>query len=90
MSNPSMLDVLEQLRRSPNESATVEFKSNLSDPKASRKELDDLLLPKLPEVLDAEQRAHKVRNLLQAMRRADLIERRGSKNAPEWRLKGPE
>lgn len=58
--------------------------------KASRKELDDLLLPKLPEVLDAEQRAHKVRNLLQAMRRADLIERRGSKNAPEWRLKGPE
>lgn len=34
MSNPSMLDVLEQLRRSPNESATVEFKSNLSDPKA--------------------------------------------------------
>lgn len=58
--------------------------------KASRKELDDLLLPKLPEVLDTEQRAHKVRNLLQAMRRADLIERRGSKNAPEWRLKGPE
>jgi len=34
VSNPSMLDVLEQLRRSPNESATVEFKSNLSDPKA--------------------------------------------------------
>lgn len=58
--------------------------------KASRKELDDLLLPKLPEVLDAEQKAHKIRNLLQAMRRADLIERRGSKNAPEWRLKGPE
>ncbi len=44
----------------------------------------------LPEVLDAEQKAHKIRNLLQAMRRADLIERRGSKNAPEWRLKGPE
>ena len=58
--------------------------------KASRKELDDLLLPKLPEVLDAEQKTHKIRNLLQAMRRADLIERRGSKNAPEWRLKGPE
>jgi len=56
---------------------------------ASRKELDDLLLPKLPEVLDAEQKAHKIRNLLQAMRRADSIERRGSKSAPEWRLKGP-
>lgn len=58
--------------------------------KASRKELDDLLLPKLPEVLDAEQKAHKIRNLLQTMRRAELIERRGSKNAPEWRLKGAE
>jgi hypothetical protein len=29
-----MLDVLEQLRSSANESATVEFKSNLSEPKA--------------------------------------------------------
>lgn len=58
--------------------------------KASRKELDDLLLPKLPEVLDPDQKAHKVRNLLQTMRRADLIKRHGSKNAPEWRLKGPE
>lgn len=58
--------------------------------RASRKELDDLLLPKLPEVLDPDQKAHKVRNLLQTMRRADLIERHGSKNAPEWRLKRPE
>ena len=55
--------------------------------KASRKELDDLLLSKLPEVLDAEQKAHKIRNLLQAMRRAEVIERRGTKSAPEWRLK---
>ena len=33
MSDPSMLDVLEQLRSSANELATVEFKSNLSEPK---------------------------------------------------------
>lgn len=58
--------------------------------KASRKELDDLLLPKLPEVLDTDQKANKIRNLLQAMRRAALIERRGSKNEPEWRLRGLE
>ncbi|MBK7043737.1 MAG: hypothetical protein IPH50_08580 [Rhodanobacteraceae bacterium] len=55
--------------------------------KASRKGLDDLLLPKLPEVLDAAQKAHKSRNLLQAMRRAGVVERRGTKNVPEWRLK---
>lgn len=58
--------------------------------KASRKELDDLLLPKLPEVLSAQQKTHKVRNLLQAMRRAKEIERTGTRNAPEWRLKSPE
>ena len=52
-----MLDLLEHLRRSSNESATVEFKSNLNE--------------------------------LKAERRADLIERRGSKSATEWRLKGP-
>ena len=55
--------------------------------KASRKDIDDLLLPKLPEVLDAEQKAHKVRNLLQAMRRAGLIENQGDRHAPIWRLK---
>jgi ATP-dependent DNA helicase RecG len=55
--------------------------------KASRKDIDDLLLPKLPEVLDAEQKAHKVRNLLQAMRRTGLIENQGDRHAPIWRLK---
>lgn len=54
--------------------------------KATRKELDDLLLGKLPEVLDAEQKAHKVRNLLQAMRRDKLIHRTGSKAMAVWRL----
>lgn len=55
--------------------------------RASRKELDDLLLPKLPDVLDARQKENKVRNLLQAMRRSGVIERRGTFNEPDWRLK---
>lgn len=55
--------------------------------KASRKDIDDLLLRKLPEVLDAEQKAHKVRNLLQAMRRSGQIENQGDRHAPIWRLK---
>ena len=53
---------------------------------ASRQELDDLLLPKLPEVLDGDQKLNKVRNLLQTMRRQGQIERTGPKAAPIWKL----
>ncbi|MEC5212876.1 ATP-dependent DNA helicase RecG [Polaromonas sp. CG_9.5] len=56
--------------------------------KATRKELDDLILTKLPEVLDADQKQNKVRNLLQAMRRSTLIERTGPVSSPIWLL-GP-
>lgn len=53
---------------------------------ASRKDMDDLLLAKLPDVLDAAQKAHRIRNLLQAMRRDDLIHRTGPKATAIWRL----
>lgn len=52
---------------------------------ATRQELDDLLLTKLPEVLDAAQKINKIRNLQQAMRRSGLIERTGPKVAPIWK-----
>ena len=52
--------------------------------KASRKDLDELLFPKLPEVLTQEQKAHKVRNLLQSLRRGGVIRNAGSNKAPEW------
>lgn len=53
---------------------------------ASRKEIDELLLAKLPEILDATQKNHKIRNLLQAMRREGLIQREGPKATAVWRL----
>jgi ATP-dependent DNA helicase RecG len=53
---------------------------------ATRKDLDDLLLIKLPDVLDATQKAHKIRNLLQAMRRDAQIHRTGPKATAIWRL----
>ncbi len=53
---------------------------------ATRRELDELLMPKLSDVLDASQKAHKVRNLIQAMRRDELIYRDGPKATAEWRL----
>ena len=54
--------------------------------KASRNELDELLFPKLPEVLTEEQKEHKVRNLLQALRRAGFIRNAGSRATPIWIL----
>lgn len=56
--------------------------------RATRQDVDALLLGKLPEVLDAAQKAHKVRNLLQAMRRHGLIHREGPKATGAWCL-GP-
>jgi ATP-dependent DNA helicase RecG len=53
---------------------------------ATRKDMDELLLTKLPDVLDATQKAHKIRNLLQAMRRDGLIHRTGPKASAIWRL----
>ena len=53
---------------------------------ATRKDIDDLLLSKMPEILEPEQKAHKVRNLLQAMRRDGLIQREGSKTSAVWRM----
>lgn len=55
---------------------------------ATRRDLDELLLPKLPDVLNAPQKGHKVRNLLQAMRRSEMLVREGPKATAVWRL-GP-
>lgn len=52
--------------------------------KATRANLDALLLAKLPDVLSAEQKAHKLKNLLQAMRRAGLVHTRGPRAHAEW------
>lgn len=54
--------------------------------KASRKEMDELLFPKLPEVLTREQKEHKVRNLLQVLRRGGIIRNGGSRSTPIWIL----
>lgn len=53
---------------------------------ATRKDLDELLLSKLPEVLEVAQKAHKIRNLLQSMRLDGLIHRTGPKMSAVWHL----
>lgn len=54
---------------------------------ASRKEIDTLLLDKLSDALDAEQKESKIGNLLTSMRQADRIENTGSRKVPQWVLK---
>ena len=53
---------------------------------ATRADLDALLLGKLAEVLSASQKANKIKNLLQAMRRTEQIEPDGPRSATVWRL----
>jgi len=54
--------------------------------KASRVEIDRLLLGKLSDVLDLDQKKQKVANLLTKLRRAGIIRNQGPKKAPEWVL----
>ena len=51
---------------------------------ATRKDIDGLILDKLPDVLDAERKKNKVMNLLSKMRKNGLIENKGSSAAPKW------
>ncbi len=54
--------------------------------KASRKEIDQLLLDKLSDALDDRQKKIKIAILLTKLRRADKIKNTASRKAPEWRL----
>lgn len=50
----------------------------------TRKDVDQLLVPKLPDRLTEQQKLRKVNNLLQELRRAGRIENRGPRAKPEW------
>lgn len=49
-----------------------------------RKDVDQLLLTKLPDRLSQEQKVRKVHNLLQELRRAGAIDNRGTRARPQW------
>lgn len=53
---------------------------------APRRDLDELLLPKLPDILDDAQKRHKVKNLLQKLRRDGYIYREGPQTKAIWKL----
>jgi ATP-dependent DNA helicase RecG len=54
--------------------------------KASRGEIDKLLLDKLSNVLDNEQKKKKIANLLTKLRRSGKIQNEGSKKTPQWKI----
>jgi ATP-dependent DNA helicase RecG len=51
-----------------------------------RRDVDELLASKLPDRLSPEQKARKVHNLLQELRRGGRIRNEGSRHAPKWVL----
>ncbi len=51
---------------------------------ATRPEIDDLIMGKLPDVLDQIQRKNKIGNLIAKMRRDKLIRNEGSHKGPKW------
>jgi len=50
----------------------------------TRGEIDQAVIPKLPDRLTQEQKQRKVHNLLQELRRAAKIDNRGSRGQPAW------
>lgn len=53
---------------------------------ASRKEINQLLLPKLSEALSEDQKINKINNLITKLRRKGIISNAGVDSAPCWRL----
>lgn len=49
-----------------------------------RKDVNQLLLTKLPDRLSQEQKLRKIHNLLQELRRSGAIDNRGSRSRPQW------
>ncbi len=54
---------------------------------ASKKDIDDLILDKLSDVLDDKKKKTKVKNMIYGMsKRKKLIKNEGSKRHPKWVL----
>jgi hypothetical protein len=53
---------------------------------ASRRDIDDALLSKLPDRLTFEQKKRRVNNLLQELRHAGRIDNQGSRSRPQWAI----
>lgn len=50
----------------------------------ARRDVDQVLIPKLPDRLTEEQKRRKVHNLLQELRRAGELDNCGTRNQPRW------
>ena len=51
-----------------------------------RSELDDFLMPKLPDRMTDKQKRIKVQNLVQELRRGGSLHNRGTRASPRWAL----
>ena len=54
---------------------------------ATRKDIEDLIKDKLPEILTEKQKERKIGNLISKMKKNGLIENRGTDKTPQWTRK---
>lgn len=54
-----------------------------------RRQVDQVLIPKLPDRLSEEQKRRRVHNLLQELRKTGRIRNEGSRSRPTWAAPGP-
>ena len=85
-----LVRLIEQLQRLPGIGAKGAQRLAFHLLRKPREDVDQLLVPKLPDRLTEEQKLRKVNNLLQELRRAGRIENRGHRAKPEWVLTGPD
>jgi ATP-dependent DNA helicase RecG len=52
----------------------------------TREKTEELLLPKLPDILSKEQKHNKIQNLLKEMKKKEILVREGSKKTAKWYL----
>ncbi len=75
MSEREQIALIDRLRALPTET---------EHQPVDRKDVDLLLLTKLPDRLSKEQKLRKVHNLLQELRRSGRIDNRGTRKNPQW------
>lgn len=51
---------------------------------ATRKDIDELIIDKLPEFLNNTQKRNKIGNILGKMKRSEVIENQGTYKKPKW------
>lgn len=80
MRNQELIELVDDLLKEGKELSWLEFKEG----NATRKEIDTLLLNKLPNYLSVQQKKRRLSNMIQDLKERKLIENVGTRSLPKW------